>query len=202
METAERAIQSALVETPQRNGPGAARPALRRQCVLLLVASAAASLLAGMIWIDGESGSVAVRSERANQLANDARMIATLRSKPTRVSEAALPNDDLLDRTSRAMRQAGIEAAALVSTLPQPPRRTLGSDRAEVATRLLFENITLKSLLELCRQLCPPSNELRVTGIQLRAAPQLDRWNVDLTIAYWVIVVDQRRSAVVTRTGN
>lgn len=188
IEPAGAIAQSSSAHAPGPAGDGVTEAyGLRRQCTLLLAACGATFLLALVLWLGGGSGELAARRARAADVAADAAAIRSLRDTPRQAAEIGVPAQDLLDRTARAMKAASIEPTCLVSTLPQPARRALGSDRAEVATRLLFENLRLESLLRCCEALCPAEDSWRVTGLQLRAATTPGLWNADVTVAYWII---------------
>jgi len=127
------------------------------------------------------------RRDRAQQLAADARAIVALRQRPQEVSEAGLPDADLLERVNHAMQTAQLEPEALVSTLPQPPRTRPGAAQAEVVNRLLFENVRLEPLLRFAHELVTANAELRVSAVQFRAGRDEQRWNADVSVTYWVL---------------
>jgi hypothetical protein len=128
-----------------------------------------------------------MRQARTAGLVADSQAIMALRQRPREVSETGLPRSDLLGRVNRAMRSAGLAPDTLASTLPQPPRARPGSERAEVVNRLLFEGVRLEPLVRFCHALTENSPELRISGIQLRAEGDRERWDADVSVSYWIV---------------
>jgi hypothetical protein len=127
------------------------------------------------------------RVQRAATLAEDAQVIRQLRGRPHQATEVGLPSSDLLERVARAMQAAGLDARALVSTLPQPPRRLPNSEHAEVVHRLVFEAVPLEGLVRFGEALTRQNPELRLSGFQLRAGQPPTTWNADVSVSYWVL---------------
>ena len=163
--------------------------ALRRQAILLTTGCAAAAMLSGLLWFSTASKAAALetRETRAVQVATDAHAIVTLRDRPQQATEMSLRQSELLERVARAMSTAGVDANALVSTLPQPPRRVRGGGHAQVANRLVFEHVKLEALIRFCHALVTANGELRVSGLHLHAGQERDTWNADVTVAYWIL---------------
>lgn len=169
---------------------------LRRQAFGLSLAAGLLALLCGWRALAASSleAELRSRSSRAAALANDAAAIAKLREQPRLAAESGLPVADLLDKVGRALKSAGIEPASLVSTMPQPARRTQGARHLEVASRLIFEKIRLESLVRFCVALTSDSPQLHVTGIQLHSAAEAASWNAELTVSYYVTAPTNEKS--------
>jgi len=168
---------------------------LRRQTLLLSIASAVTAALCLVLWHSTSvlAGELDARQARAGQLAADAQAIAALRQRPLEVSETGLLRSALLDRVNRAMQAAGLAPETLISTLPQQPRSQPGSAQAEVVNRLLFENVPLKGLVGCCHTLTAESRELHIGAIQLRAGKEQQHWNADVSVAYWILAAPPER---------
>jgi hypothetical protein len=160
-----------------------------RQALLLTAGVVLAAALCLVLWHSNRSatGTLKMRESRAAHLAADACAIAGLRNRPREATEVGLRRSDLLARVDRAMRTAQLSSDSLVSTLPQPPRRRPGSDHAEVAHRLVFENVDLEPLVCFCHALTTQNRELRVCAIHLRPATDKPLWSTDVSVSYWVL---------------
>jgi len=163
--------------------------ALRRHAVVLTVACAAALAFCAVLGMGVQSGSsqLAQRRARAAPLSADARAIVQLRQRPHQAAEAGLPQADLLARVARAMQTAQLQPQALVSTLPQPPRRLPNSEHVEAVQRLLLENVEIAALVRFCHALTTDCPALRISALHLRAAPDKESWNVDVCLSYLVL---------------
>jgi hypothetical protein len=162
---------------------------LRQQCLALTVAC---TLLLALVFplALGNRYSIqelARRRERTSQLVADAQATVAARGQPAQVREDSLPTADLLQRIDVALKSASIDPRALVSAVPQPPRRISGTDRAEVGHRLLLEDVALEPLARFCEQVSRLSADLHLTAIQLRASANPDRWSAEVVLACYVI---------------
>lgn len=188
--TVEAASQTEPLGSPGRAERGAMRDAalLRRQAWLATAACGAAAVLVVEFW-RADRATVAAgqqRAARAAAVAADAQAIARLQRLPVQATETGLPSSDLLQRVAQAMQAAGLPADALVSTLPQPPRRLPNSDHAEVVHRLLFEGVSMESLARFGHALTYQS-ALRLSALQLGAGRERERWDADVSVSYWVL---------------
>jgi hypothetical protein len=163
--------------------------AIRRRTRFLMAGCFAAGSLCLLLWNANRSiaAESATRASRGRSIAADLRTIARLRERPQQAAESGLPRSDLLARVSRAMRSAQLDAAMLASTLPQPPRRVPGSDHAEIAHRLMFENVELRPLVRFCHALTTQNPQLRVAALQLQAGSDPTTWNADVSVSYWLL---------------
>ncbi len=170
-------------------GPASREGVLRRQSLLLSGAALVGGVLCMLVWTStrATAGDLANRTRRAGALAQDARTIASLRTRPLQATEVGLQLSDLLERVGQAMRTAGISADALISTLPQPPRRLPGSEHAEVAHRLVFRGVTMEGVVRFGYALTAANPQLSVTGIQLRPEAGTRGWQAEVSIAYLVM---------------
>lgn len=170
-------------------GPASREGVLRRQSLLLSGAALVAGVLCMLMWVStrATAGDLANRTRRAGALAQDARTIASLRARPLQATEVGLQLSDLLDRVGQAMRTAGIPADALISTLPQPPRRMSGSDHAEVVHRLVFKGVTMEGLVRFGYALKADNPQLSVTGVQLRPGAGPQGWQAEAEISYLIL---------------
>jgi hypothetical protein len=162
---------------------------LKRQAVLASAGCLAALGLCATLRASNGAAAVELRERRtrAAKLAADAASIAQLRGRPQQATETGLQSADLLDRVASAMRAAHLVPQTLVSTMPQPPRRLPNSPHAEIVHRLMFETIPLEGLSRFCHALMQAAPELQVTGLYLRPANAGGNWNVDVSLAYWII---------------
>lgn len=160
----------------------------RRQALLATVGCVATALLVlGLGRADRSAVSaLQQRQARAAAVAADAEAIARLQRLPTQAAETGLPSSDLLQCVSQAMQTAGLPADALVSTLPQPPRRLPNSDHAEIVHRLLFEGVSLECLTRFGFALTHES-ALHLSALQLRAGRERESWDADVSVSYWVL---------------
>lgn len=168
--------------------PGPGHPAFYRQFVLagaLLVAAASLCIAQGLTNRRLQE-QIIDRQARAIQLATDATEIAKLMQRPRIVAESGLPDADLLERVTRAMKSVSLSPDTLVSTLPQPIRRIAGASQMELSHRLLFEKVQLEPMVRLCCALQQDYPELHVTGFQFNATADGNAWNVEITITCFV----------------
>src|SRR5262245_39674176 len=113
---------------------GAACLAVGGWCIRETVAQAASA------------GSLRERTNRASALMADADRIETLRSRPQEVAASPVPESRLLDDITAALKSAPIDAAALVSTVPQPPRPVARTNLVALSHRLVFQKVRLEPL--------------------------------------------------------
>ncbi len=176
-------------DEPSARNTASPRGVVRRQLVLLGTACGAALVLCLLLSASDRAahGALAMHSVRAEKLAADARAIVRLRALPRQAVETGWRQGDLLERVMAAMQAAGLRAEALISTLPQPPRKLPGTEQMEVVHRLVFEEIGLAPLLTGCRQLVVDNPGLRVSGLQLRAGRERQTWNAEVSLSYRVL---------------
>lgn len=192
---------SSTADAQQRAAPGRGSgdelARIKRQAGLLSSAALAGAILCGVLWFASRrsAGELSRRMARSDVIALDAQTIASARTKPRQAAETTLTKADLLERVSQAMRAAKIDPKMLVSTLPQPPRRLLGSQLAEVASRLVFEGISLRQLVDFGLALRSADEQLRLAGLRLRAAADKNTWHVDATVSYLLVVMDAPRES-------
>lgn len=180
-----------------KSGSGDDLTRIKRQAWLLSSAALAGAILCGMLWFASRrsAGELSRRMARSDVIARDAQTIASARTKPRRAAETTLTKADLLERVSGAMRAASIDPRMLISTLPQPPRQLPGSRLAEVASRLVFEGISLRQLVDFGLALHSADEQLRLAGLRLRAAADKNTWHVDVTVSYLLVVIDAPRES-------
>lgn len=176
-------------------GSGDERTRTKRQAWLLTSAALAGAILCAVLWLTSrqEFAQLSARTVRCSALALDAQTIAAIRTKPRQAAETTLTRADLLERVAGAMRAANIKNEMLISSFPQPPRPLRGGQLAEVASRLVFEPISLRQLVDFGAALQGEDGPLHVTGLHLRAGPQHTTWHVDATVSYLLVVADAPR---------
>lgn len=164
----------------------------QRHLRLLVAACGAAVFLCVLLAVrlDRTTADLRRRTERAAGLAADATAIRQLRDMPRQASEAGLPQDDVLSQVAAAMKAAQIDPTQLVATQPQPPRKVLGTQQAEVTHRLTFENVRLEPLIRFGYELTSRNPALRVTAMQLRAGAEKSTWGADISVGYLVLSLE------------
>lgn len=137
--------------------------------------------------------SLANRTASISRMRADASMIATLQSGPQRAVDREKPNDELLAQIEAALHEAGVPRKLWQDSIPQPPQREKDSDYIRLATRLVFERISLQQVAGFANQLLFADPTIRVSSVRLHADSRkpavssgVARWNVELVTAYLV----------------
>lgn len=163
--------------------PSAAASATRRRGVLLTLLLTVAITALAWLAIDTRAlrAVVSARQTRAKALAADLIGCALHRARPASAADTADAPRDLVERVVAAMREAQIDPACLVSTLAQPGRGS-GSDANAPAQRLILENVEIEPLCRFAGALTSTTTGLRISALQVRARPEIGRWNAELAL--------------------
>lgn len=143
---------------------------------LVLLASGYMAVLNGRA-----TNNLQVRIDRAAGLAGDIRSISSSRGISQKDTPQLSGSTNILDAINFAMESAGMEAKELVSAQPRATRPIHGTDIAEVEYDLIFDDLSLDSLVRLIEATHSRTFKIDTTGINLRASAG-DRWSVD-----WVV---------------
>ncbi len=155
---------------------------------LLWAAVVAAALLCVVSWrrADAAAGALVADRVQASRVANDLRAIRRLRDRPEQAVEAPIESSQLLSTVQSAMRASGVSERQLLSTLPEPSRRTRGSDHAVVKIRLQLQGLTMKQLVHFGVALRNEHPALRLAALNLRPERDGEDWDAEIVVAYSV----------------
>lgn len=173
------------------------RPHWNRRTRLTL-AAAIAALAAMGCWLEWSAlrsarHSLSAAHCRLATVRNDVARITALQSVPHRATERRLPHEALVAVIDQARNRATLDARALTSIWPEPPRRLGRSDYLTLATRLHFEKVPLDRLTRFAHALQSIDASLRLTAVRLLSQqhPGL-LWDAELTVTYLIYAPHSR----------
>lgn len=154
-----------------------------RELRLLMVGIGLTLIACVFLAVRNENGWIGLQNRiaRTNTLAEDVRVVRSLRNAPRGEVPNANAGTDILDSVNAAMQSAGLDAKSLVSTQPQAARPIPGTDVSDVEYRLIFNDLPLDSFARFAKACQSGPQQFRTTGIVLRAAAE-GHWNVDLLL--------------------
>jgi len=122
------------------------------------------------------------------RMTEDADGVLRLRTAPRIAVERERPNDELLAEIRDAMERADIPEDLWIGNDPLPPMRIPQSPYKRLATRLRFEALPLKGLVQFAFHLTHADPALSVSSLRLNAprGRDDDTWDVDLTLSYLI----------------
>jgi len=159
----------------------------------LILALGCCALLGAWCWIEAsilESRGSSYRSlvKQLEQMSVDSARVRSLRAQPRLATERERPNDELLAQIQQAMTVANIPASHWVGNDPTQPVRVSRSPYRRLAVRLMFEDLTLRQLVQFAYHLTQMDTALSIPRLRLSAplGTQTDAWNVDLSLSYLI----------------
>jgi hypothetical protein len=121
-------------------------------------------------------------------MSQDVARIELLRHAPHLAVERQRPNDELLAKVQEAIGDADLPTESWVGNDPQPPVRIPRSPYKRLSVRLVFEEITLRHLVQFAYHLTEADATLSIPHFRLSAprAQSGETWNVDMTVSYLI----------------
>jgi hypothetical protein len=122
------------------------------------------------------------------RMSEDADNILRLRTVPRIAVERERPNDELLAEIRDAMERADIPEGHWIGNDPLPPVRIPQSPYKRLSTRIRFEALPLKGLVQFAFHLTRADPTLGISSLRLGAPRGGDdnTWDVDMTLNYLI----------------
>ena len=122
------------------------------------------------------------------QMNLDADVIQVLRAAPRLATERERPNDELLAEVRDSMAAAKIPLDYWIGNDPAPTVRVPNSPYKRLSVRLMFEELSLRQVVEFAFNLTQMDSALSIPYLRLHAPPRAkdETWNVDLNVDYLI----------------
>jgi hypothetical protein len=165
----------------------------------LIAALGLAALLALWVWIEvrglnSTRDSLRSAERQLSSMTEDAAVVARLRTAPKLATERERPNDDLLSQIREALKDAQVSLDRWKGNEPSPAVRVADTPYRRLDTRLSFEKVTMRQMVEFAHALARKDSTLRVTDFRLAAASGGDRgaWSAQLVVSYLIYAPVER----------
>ena len=158
-------------------------------------------LLVAWCWVEARClasrrDSYRVLLAQIEQMSLDAEKIELLRTAPRLATERERPNDELTAEIRDAMAAVNIPVERWIGNDPLSPVRVPRSPYKRLSVRLLFEELSLRQLVEFSYHLIYTDRTLTIPYLRLFAphARKDEMWNVDMSLTYLIYSpYDERR---------
>lgn len=150
---------------------------------------AVAALLAGLQWraLGSVEDTYQVAIAQLDQMREDIQVIRGLRQAPVTASSRARTNQELLAQVEQALSATGIDRAAWLDSVPQPPAQLPQSDYKRMTTRLYFEHLGLRQLTVFALELQRRDPTLMISAVNLSSRePESAAFDIELAVTYRV----------------
>ncbi len=168
------------------------QPQRSRRRALCALGTLCLALLVACWFVSRSLGSLenrhAAQTQSLRQMQADVERITVLSSAPRGANDHRRSSEELLAELEAALHEVGIPLSRWQDSVPRQPQQVPGTEYQQVATRLYFDELSLREIVKFAYRLVDQDPSLFVSSVRINAArgKNTRTWSLELTVTYLV----------------